>query len=282
MKNLKYLSRHPFQLLIFLSLAGWLVLVALPLLWLVYSSFKTNQEIFANPWGLPSGLALDNYVRAWRQGSVGRYFFNSLFIVGASLGASLFICSMAAYGLARVRVRGSRIFYLFFILGMISPTALAMAPLFQLMRSLSLLNTFTGLSLVYTAFSVSFSILVLYSFFVTLPEAMREAAIVDGANEWQVFWHVYLPLAKPGLVTVAIFNFLGAWNEYLLALVLIINPAKQTLQVGIANMVVALNYRADWGALFATMTVAILPVLVIYAFLHKQVVEGMLRGAVKG
>jgi len=189
---------------------------------------------------------------------------------------------MAAYGLARLRPRGGRFFYFVFILGMMVPTALSLAPLFSLMRALSLTNSLTGLSLVYVAFSIPFSVLVLYGFFASLPAALREAAIIDGASEWQTFWHVYLPMARPGMVTVAIFNFLGLWNEYLLGLVLLIDPDKQTLPIGIANMVVALNYRSEWGPLFAAMVQAMVPVLVIYSALHKRVVEGMVMGALKG
>jgi N-acetylglucosamine transport system permease protein len=179
-------------------------------------------------------------------------------------------------------VRGARAVYFAFIAGMIVPTALTLAPLFELLRGLSLLNSLTGLALVYVAFSIPFSVLMLHGFFASLPEEVREAAIVDGAGEWQTFWHVFLPMARPGLVTVAIFNFLGMWNEYLLALVILVEPQKQTMQLGIANMVVALNYRSDWATLLATMVLAMLPVLAIYAVLHKRVVEGMIMGAVKG
>jgi N-acetylglucosamine transport system permease protein len=202
--------------------------------------------------------------------------------VGSALFGTLLLSAMAAYGLARLRVRGRLPIYYVFVAGMIVPTALTLAPLFGLLRSLSLLNSLTGLALVYVAFSLPFSVLMLHGFFASLPEEVREAAIVDGASEWQTFWHVFLPMARPGLVTVAIFNFLGMWNEYLLALVILIEPEKQTMQLGIANMVVALNYRSDWGTLLATMVLAMLPVLVLYAALHKKVVEGMILGAVKG
>ena len=274
--------RRIVRALVFLSLCLWLLLVALPMVWLICSSFKSNRAIFENPWSLPTSLDLTNYAQAWKKSDVGAYFLNSIVTVSAALFATLFLSAMAAYGVARIRVRGRRVAYYVFLLGMIVPSALSLAPLFELLRSLGMLNTLTGLALVYVAFSIPFSVLVLYGFFVSLPEEMHEAAVVDGASEWQTFWHVFLPMVRPGLVTVGIFNFLGMWNEYLLALVLLITPDKQTLPLGIANMVVALNYRSDWGTLFAVMILAMLPVLLAYLVLHKRVVEGMIMGAVKG
>jgi N-acetylglucosamine transport system permease protein len=277
--------RRLLRVLVMASLAGWFLLVVAPVVWLAYSSLKTNPAIFANPWKPPTSPAAcdtGNYVRAWTTSHVGRYFLNSLVAVGSALFGTLLLAAMAAYGLARIRVRGRKAIYYAFVVGMVVPTALTLAPLFELLRALSLLNSLTGLALVYVAFSIPFSVLMLHGFFSSLPEEIREASVVDGASEWQTFWHVFLPMARPGLVTVAIFNFLGMWNEYLLALVILVEPGKQTMQLGIANMVVALNYRSDWATLLATMVLSMLPVLTIYAVLHKRVVEGMILGAVKG
>lgn len=273
------------RVLVFLSLAFWLLLVVAPMVWLAYSSLKSNEAIFAHPWAPPTSMPavnVGNYARVWTASHVGAYFLNSLVTVSGAMLGTLLLSAMAAYGLARLNVRGRRIIYYAFITGMIVPTALTLAPLFELLRGLSLLNSLTGLALVYVAFSIPFSVLILHGFFASLPEEVREAAIVDGASEWQTFWHVFLPMARPGLVTVTIFNFLGMWNEYLLALVILVDPDKQTLQLGIANMVVALNYRSDWAGLFATMVLAMLPVLIVYAVLRKRLVEGMIMGAVKG
>jgi len=268
--------------IIFLALWAWCLMAILPMVWLVYNSFRSSKEIFADPWGLPTALDFGNYVLAWDKSHIGTYFLNSALVVGVSLLVTLLLSAMAAYGLAVMRFKGQRLFYFVFILGMMIPTALALAPLFSLMSSLSMVNSLTGLAMVYVAFSIPFSVLVLYGFFVSLPGAMREAAVVDGASEWQTFWYVYLPMARPGIVTVAVFNFLGMWNEYLLGLVLLIDPDKQTLPIGIANMVVSMNYRSEWGPLFAAMVLAMIPVLAIYSVLHKRVVEGMVMGAVKG
>jgi N-acetylglucosamine transport system permease protein len=267
---------------IFLTLWAWCLMVVLPMVWMVYNSFKPSKEIFANPWSLPTTFDFSNYVLAWAKSNVGVYFLNSMLVVGVSLLITLLLSAMAAYGLAVRRFKGGRLLYFVFILGMMIPTALSLAPLFSLMRSLSLVNSLTGLALVYVAFSIPFSVLVLYGFFASLPAAMREASIVDGASEWQTFWYVYLPMARPGVVTVTVFNFLGLWNEYLLGLVLLIDPDKQTLPIGIANMVVSMNYRSEWGPLFAAMVLAMIPVLAIYSALHKRVVEGMVMGALKG
>ncbi|OGF48504.1 MAG: hypothetical protein A2452_11645 [Candidatus Firestonebacteria bacterium RIFOXYC2_FULL_39_67] len=268
--------------LVYISLILWLLIVTLPMIWLFYSSFKPSVDIMANSWSLPKAFDLRNYSNAWEKFNVGSYFINSLVVVGAALFMTTLVSSMAAYGLTRLKIKGSKFVYSIFILGMIVPTALTLVPLFDLLKKLFLLNSLFGLSLVYVGVSIPFSVLVLYGIFISLPEEVREAAKVDGASEWQTFWHIFLPMARPGIITVAIFNFIGMWNDYLLALVTLIDPEKQTLQLGIANMVVALNYKSDWGTLFATLVLTILPVLLIYAFVHKKVVEGMLMGSVKG
>ena len=267
---------------VYFTLGVWFLLVTLPMIWMLYSSFKPDKDIVQNSWSLPKSFYLGNYEAAWTRYSVSGYFINSVVVVGTALFATLLISAMAAYGLAKLRIKGSRYIYILFILGMIVPAALTMAPLFEVLRSLHLLNSLIGLSFVYTAVSIPFSILMLYGFFSSLPVEIKEAAVVDGANEWQIFWEVFFPMARPGLVTVGIFNFLGMWNDYLLSLVTLIDPQKSTLQLGIANMVVAMNYKNEWGALFATMVLTMLPVLIAYSLVHKKIVEGMVLGSVKG
>jgi ABC-type glycerol-3-phosphate transport system permease component len=162
------------------------------------------------------------------------------------------------------------------------PTQLALVPLFFLVNAIHLLDTYTGLILVYIAFSLPFTIFVLTGFFRTLPHELAEAALIDGCTHPQAFWRVMLPIAKPGLVTAAIFNFLGIWNEYLFALVLISSERLRTLPLGLANLLMVTHYESNWGALFAGLVMVMIPTLVVYALLQGQLTKGITAGALKG
>ncbi|MBI0377973.1 carbohydrate ABC transporter permease, partial [Streptomyces albiflaviniger] len=197
-------------------LAVWGLLVTLPLLWAVMSSLKTDKQIFTSPWGLPSALHFDNWTRAWSKSNIGDFFLNTILVVGCSLIGTMLLGSMAAYILARFEFPGKRFIYFMFVGGMSFPIILALVPLFFVMKNMSLLNTFHGLILVYIAYSLPFTVFFLTSFFKTLPSSVAEAALIDGASHTRTFFQVMLPMAKPGLISVGIFNFLGQWNQYML------------------------------------------------------------------
>lgn len=155
-------------------------------------------------------------------------------------------------------------------------------PLFLLLNQLGLLNHYAGLVLVYIAYSLAFTVFLLTGFFKKLPATLEEAAILDGCSQWQVFWRVMLPLAKPGLVSATIFNLLGIWNEYILGFVLISDRDLWTLPLALANLTLVQHYRTDWGALYAGIVVSVIPIAILYALFQRQLVEGTTAGAVKG
>ncbi|MET7312796.1 MULTISPECIES: carbohydrate ABC transporter permease [unclassified Streptomyces] len=259
----------------------WAILVVTPLLWAVMASFKTDDSILSTPWALPDKLHFENWSRAWSQAHMSDYFFNTVIVVGGSLIGTLLLGSMAAYVLARFDFPGNRFLYFLFIGGMSFPIILALVPLFFVMNNMGLLNTVHGLILVYIAYSLPFTVFFLTSFFRTLPTSVAEAAMLDGASHTRTFFQVMLPMAKPGLISVGIFNFLGQWNQYMLPTVLNTEPDHRVLSQGLVELATSQGYKGDWSGLFAGLVMAMLPVLAAYIIFQRQVVAGLTAGAVK-
>ncbi|MFK4108510.1 carbohydrate ABC transporter permease [Streptomyces sp. NPDC002176] len=259
----------------------WAFMVVLPLLWAVMTSFKDDSSIFGSPWALPDKLHFDNWSRAWSQAHMSEYFLNTVLVVGGSLIGTLVLGSMAAYVLARFDFPGNRFIYYLFVGGMSFPIMLALVPLFYVVNNMGLLNTIHGLILVYIAYSLPFTVFFLTAFFRTLPTSVAEAAFVDGASHSRTFFQIMLPMAKPGLVSVGIFNFLGQWNQYMLPTVLNTDPDKKVLTQGLVQLAVSQGYKGDWSGLFAGLVMAMLPVLAAYVVFQRQVVAGLTAGAVK-
>ncbi len=268
--------------LITIGLGVFALSVVLPLVWVLVTSFKSSPEIFASPWSLPSELRWVNYARAWQEAGIARCFLNSLIVTVATLVILLPIGSMAAYVLARYPFRWSRWVLTAFLGGMMFPIFLAIVPLFLLLRDLNLLDSLEGLVLVYVAYSLPFTIFVMTGFFHTLPHELLEAAMIDGCSHVGAFWKVMLPLARPGLIVVGIFNAIGLWNEYPLALVIAVSEDIRTLPLGIANLMMMEHYQSDWGALFAGLVIVMGPVLAVYWAFRDRIHETMVAGALKG
>ena len=263
-------------------LIGWAVTVIFPMIWMIYSSFKTDQELFFSPWAPPVELQWDNFARAWTKAHVGDYLLNTLIVVVPALLLTLIISAMAAYVLARFEFVGRRFLFYMFLSGMLFPVFLALVPLFNLVNQLKMLNTFHGLIIVYIAYSLPFTIFFLTGFFKTLPSEIEESAIMDGANPYQVFFKVMLPMASPGLISMGIFKFLGMWNQYVLHLVLISDESNYMLSQGLAFMLFKQFYENDWTALFAALTIIMVPTLIVYITFQKQIQDGITTGALKG
>ncbi|MBK9712197.1 MAG: carbohydrate ABC transporter permease [Kouleothrix sp.] len=272
--------------LIFIILSIWALIVIFPMLWALMTSLKTDQEIFFSPWALPARPVFDNFVRAWTTARIGEYFINTMIIVLPSLFLTLLLSSMAAYVLARFEFRGRNLITYMFLVGMIFPLFLALVPLYFVTQKLNLLDTYYGLIMVYVAFSLSFTIFFLINFFRTLPKELGEAATIDGANQYDIFFRVYLPLAKPGLITMGIFNFLGQWNQYILPNTLMITNEEHNthyvLSQGLYYLQAKQFYGSDWSGLFAAVVIVMIPTLAIYLIFNDRIEAGMTAGAVKG
>jgi len=267
-----------------LGYSAWLVF---PMIWVAYSSLKGDDAIFRDALALPSlsALHLDNYARAWSGAHFGEYFINSVVVTGVSVALIVSLGAMAAYALARFSHPAGRIVFGLLVAGLTLPAQLAVIPLFFELRSLGLLNSRTGLILVYTANGLPFAVFILAGFFRTLPRSLYEAAVVDGCGEFAAFWRVLLPLASPGLVTVAIFQFIGVWREYFFAFMLVsgdMSGTARTIPLGLANLSIAAEYRTEYGMLFAGIVLVTLPIFAVYVALQRQIVRGVAAGALKG
>ncbi|MEV0731428.1 carbohydrate ABC transporter permease [Polymorphospora sp. NPDC050346] len=260
----------------------WGLLTAFPLLWVLVSSFKSDAEILGDPWGLPSSLRLENWARAWTEANIGQYFLNSAIVVAGSLTLTMFFGATAAYVFARYEFRGRQLAYYLFVGGMMFPVFLALVPLFFVVRNAGLFGTWTGLVLVYAAYSLPFTVFFLTAFFRTLPTSVAEAALIDGCGHFRLFFRVMLPMARPGLISIAIFNFLSHWNQFILPQVLMQgDESKWVLAQGLAALAINQGYEGDYSGLFAGLTLAMLPVLVVYIAFQRQIQSGLTAGQLK-
>jgi N-acetylglucosamine transport system permease protein len=259
-------------------LSLWSALVIVPFLWVVLSSFKTTKEILSSPFSLPGHWSFDNYVHAWSDAGIRQFFLNTVVVVGVALALVMMLGSMCAYVLARFAFPGVRFIYYLMLAGLTFPIFLAIVPLFFILKNAHLLNTLPGLIMVYVAFALPFTVFFLYAFFKSLPNDVYEAALIDGAGDWRAFFLIMLPMARPGIAAVAIFNFLGLWNQFLLPVALNTDPSKYVLTQGMANFASQAGYAVDFGALFAAVVITVVPVLIVYVMFQRRLEGSVSQG----
>ncbi len=258
-----------------------LFLVMFPFYWMINTSLKPASEIFLSPpTFISSNWSLDAYVTVLTERPFARYFFNSLVVTLGTTVLSVTLAAFAAYGFTRFFPRGATPFVVFLLFTKMLPETLLIIPYFQLMSAVGLLNSYFALILAYSSFALPFSVWMLIGFFRSIPRDIDEAAKIDGASYLQTFFLVILPLARPGLVAVALFTFLIAWNSYLWALVLTTDASMHVLSVGVANMVG--EYRVQWNELMAAAVIAAVPVMLLFSILEKHLINAITSGAVKG
>jgi N-acetylglucosamine transport system permease protein len=266
----------------YIIVGGWSAFSLFFVVWVVLASLKSTRNLFGNPWSVPLNPAFGNYVKTWFVSRFGEYFLNSLLVVSLSVLALLVVSAPAAYVLSRGKFRGRDAISNFIVFGMGVPIPLLFVPLVVLVSALHVVDTLTGLGLIYVSLSVPFTVYVLQGFFSSLPSELESAAVIDGCSDWQIFWHVMLPLARPGLANVAILNFVGLWNEYQLSLVLINTPEKRTLSLGIYSLITSMKYTGgDWPGLFAGVTIVMIPTIILFVFLSERMISGITMGGVK-
>lgn len=278
----------------YVPLCGYALIVLFPLVWLTYTSLKSTPEIFLGPWALPRAPHWENFVHAWQGSSgepgLGPYFLNSVVITGVSVVLILMVGAAATYSLTHYRFRGSELILNLFTSGMAFPIFLAAVPLFLLLNQTRVpglapkgfTNHPVGLVAVYVAYSLPFTVFVLSGFFRALPRELGEAARVDGAGHLAVFHRVMMPLARPGLIVAGVFNVIGIWNEYPLALVLLSDRERFTLPLGLAQITQRQQYSVDFGSLFAALLIVLLPAFAVYLAFQRQLRQGLTAGALKG
>ena len=251
-------------------LAIWSIIVIAPFLWVLLSSFKTTKEILASPFSLPAHWQFDNYAHAWTDAGIRDFFLNTVIVVGVALVLVMLLGAMCAYVLARFQFPGARVIYYLMLAGLTFPIFLAIVPLFFVLKSFGVLNTLPGLIITYVAFALPFTVFFLYAFFKALPQEVAEAAAIDGAGPWRIFFQIMLPMARPGMASVAIFNFLGLWNQFLLPVALNTKDGNYVLSQGMAKFASQAGYAVDFGALFAAVVITVAPVLVVYIIFQRQ------------
>jgi len=265
-----------------LFLMAYLLIILYPFLFVLFSSVKTdNQAIASNPFGLPSSIIFDNYMNAWVNAKISTYFFNSLYIGVLSACLSILFAAMLAFAVTRMRFnRLSAVVFQLILLGMLIPNNSLLLPIYSMMRNLNVLDTHMALILPYVANAIPFSVIILAAFMRSIPGEIEEAAVMDGLGSAGVFFRVMLPLTVPAIVTVFIINFLGNWNEFLLANYFLSKDELRTLPVGMVGFRDA--YNTNYAQMSAGIVFSVLPVMIIYAVLQEKIIEGVTAGSVKG
>ena len=266
---------------VYLALILGGVVMVFPFLWMISSALKPHLFVIEYPPQLiPSNPSLENFIEAWQANNFQLYFRNSAFVAVTSTLLSVLISSMAAYAFARFKFPGKEIIF-FTLLGvMMVPNMIAIVPQFLLMKFLGLRNSLWGLIMIYTATSLSLNIFLLRGFFEQLPHELEEAVLIDGGNYLTIYTRIILPLSAPALATVAIFAFMGFWEEFVMALTFIDDPAKRTLPIAIALF--QGQYGTQWGLVFAASLIALVPVFTFFLSLQRYFVGGLTTGAFKG
>ena len=263
---------------------AFLVLMAIiyivPLIWVFLVSFKTNSEIFTNPFGLPESFYLDNFTFALTAGKLGVATLNSAIVCITTLILSMIIGSMAAFAISRLRWKLSKVCLTYFLIGMMIPIHCVLIPLFTRFAKIGLSNNLLGLIIPYLTFSLPVTIYIMTGFFENLPNELIEAACIDGASIYQIFSKVMLPLSKTGLFVTGLMTFVANWNELLMAMVFISDEAKKTLPVSLSKFVGP--YNTNYSQMFAAIIIAIIPTIIVYCAFSNQIVEGLTAGSVKG
>lgn len=267
---------RPFYYLVVFTVA---TISLYPILLMILSSFKKSVDIYKNPLGLPTSFSLDTYRTLLEKIPFTTYFLNSLFVSIVSVILIVVVCSLAAFYIARFKFSWNHSLFFIFLLGMMIPIKLGIVPLFILMRDLGLINSLWSLILMNMATGIPLSMLILTGFFKTMPYELEEAARIDGAGNLRVLWHVMLPLMRPALGTVVIINFIASWNDFFFPLIFITEKMKRTIPVGMMSLFG--EHSADWGSLFAGLTLASLPMILLFFIASKQFMEGLTAGAIK-
>ncbi|WP_231600500.1 carbohydrate ABC transporter permease [Salinibacterium sp. SWN248] len=250
-----------------------------PMLWMVFSSFKSNSAIFATPFALPTEIDFGRWVEAFEVGHIGQYALNSVIVTGASVLAILLLGAAAAFSFSRYRFRGRNLFMGLLALGLLLPLQSYFIAQSTMFTQLAITDTRWALIIPYTAMGLPLAVYLLKVYLDAVPDELFEAARIDGASDLRIFGSIALPLLRPGLATVAIFSALSSWNEFLLALLYIQDDALKTIPTGL--LAFSSRYVTDYGLLFSALSIVTLPMIVIYIVFNKQIVEGITAGSVK-
>jgi multiple sugar transport system permease protein len=267
------------RIIIYLILVAVMIMINLPFLWMVITSFKTEKEVFSWPIKFyPTLFSFENYEGAFSLMPLTRLLLNTLFVAGSVTVLQLILNSLAAYGLSRFKFKGRDVIFIILIGTLMIPREVIIIPLYIIINSMGLVDTYQ--SQIFPFASSAFGIFLLRQFFLGIPDELEDAALMDGASRLQIFWKVILPLSLPALWTTAIFSFLASWNSYLWPLVAINDSKKQMIQVGLSQF--SSDWMTQWTWKMAATTVAVVPIIIFFFFIQKQYVEGIRGIGIKG
>ena len=267
--------------IVYILLAIWTVINLFPIYWMFTFSLKDNSEIFgANVAGLPTKWLWSNYAQAWNTGNMPRFFANSIFITVVTIVLTLIAAVMATYAITRIVWKGSNMVNSFFMLGLTIPVHSALVPIYKVLISTNLTNSYTALILPYASFSLAMGILICTGFMQEIPKDLDEAAYIDGCGRWGTFFKVIVPLMKPAVATVSIYTFLQSWNEFMFASIFNTKKEYMTIPAGVQQLFG--SYTTDWGPIGAALSIATFPTILAYIFLNQKIQDSFIAGAVKG
>ncbi len=289
-KNKKALDLY--KIFIYIALLTLAITIIVPVLWVFMASVKDNSEFYGNPWVLPKGLKFSNFKEAIVIANMGEYFMNSVIVTGLGIVILLVVAVPCAYALSRFEFKGQKFLATLFHGGIFINVNYIVVPIFLMLLNWDIaLNAKLGhgffldnkfvLALVYASTSIPFTIYLLSNYFRTIPKDFEEAANMDGAGNFRTMISIMVPMAKPSIITVILFNFLSFWNEYIISLTLMPNSTK-TLPVGLINLMQSQRGAANYGPMYAGLVIVMLPTLILYMLVQKKLTEGMTVGGVKG
>ncbi len=264
----------------YVVLVFFAVLFLYPILWLFINSFKSTEELFTSPWSLPHSLILDNYIRAFEVGEIGRSFLNSVIISVAVVVTTTLLAAMAGYGITRLRWKWSGIVLSIMLLALMIPAHATVVPLFSMFNKMKINNTYLSVIIPHIVFTLPIAILIFTGFFSSIPTELEEAAVIDGCSIPRAFFSIILPISAPALVTVAVITFIVVWNDLLFPQIFLTDPDLMPLPVKLTSF--QGRYSTDYVGMIAAVVVTIIPSIVIYSLLHRRIVSGMTAGALKG
>jgi raffinose/stachyose/melibiose transport system permease protein len=268
------------RILVYVLAVIWVVITIYPLIFLIQNSFKTSTEFFMGEvWSLPGKFSLANYQRVW-ENHFPRFLLNSVFVVGVSLIILLATGSSAAFGLSRIRFRLRGFFYYLFVGGLTIPVHITLIPVYIVTREIRIYDTLWALVGPYVAFNVPVAVFILASFMADIPASLEEAGYIDGASRFQVFWRIVLPMSRPAVTAVGIYNAVILWNEFIFPLVLINSMSKRPLTLALWNF--QGEFSADVPVMMAALLLSVIPLLIFYAITKERLIEGLVAGALKG
>lgn len=268
------------KILIYIFFIGVAVIYLAPLLWIILVSLKTNAELMSNPFGLPEVIQWENYAYSWVNGRLGVSLVNSLLVSTTTLVFSLAIGSLAAFAIARLRFKINNMMLTYFMIGMMVPAHCLLIPLFVMLSKVNLGNSLVGLVIPYITFALPLTIYIMTGFFRGIPHELMESACIDGCGLFRIFAQICLPISKTGLYITGLMTFINTWNELVLAMCFISDPAKKTPPVALTYFVGP--YETNYVKMFSAIVIAVLPTIIVYCLFSNQIVEGLTQGAVKG